>query len=148
MDPSAIASSTDDSSQLSDNDYVLLAGLRAGMRNYLAWAEERAKVAGLTPAQVQLALAVRAHKDPIGPTITQLAAALQLRHHSAVGLIDRAELAGLVQRRKDSANASVVHVVLTDFGAEQLEGIGRQHLSWLAENGAELGKLWGAFEGK
>ncbi|MEA2319876.1 MAG: hypothetical protein QOD44_4065, partial [Solirubrobacteraceae bacterium] len=44
-----------------DVGYARLADLRAGIRRYLAWAELRARDHDMTPAQVQLALAVRAH---------------------------------------------------------------------------------------
>lgn len=131
--------------QLTDSDYQTLAELRADMRSYLAWAEQRAKEQELTPTQVQLALAVRAHANPEGPTITQLAETLQLRHHSAVGLVDRTEQAGMVERRRDKSNASIVHVVLTDAGAIQLEKLTKLHLEWLREHGGDLAAAFSSF---
>ena len=56
-----------------DAGYARLAELRAGIRRYLAWAEERARDHGMTPVQVQLALAIRSHEDPAGPTVGDLA---------------------------------------------------------------------------
>jgi DNA-binding MarR family transcriptional regulator len=126
-------------------DYARLAALRAGVRSYLAWAEQCANEHGLTPAQVQLALAVRASEDPDGPTLTELAQALMLRHHSVVGLVDRAEQAGLVQRMRDDVQLSRVHVQITSRGTQLLEAITAQHLQWLAEFGADLGALWASF---
>jgi MarR family len=79
--------------------YERLAALRAGIRTYLAWAEQRAREHDMTPAQVQLALAIRAHDDADGPSVTELADTLLLRHHSVVGLIDRAEHAGSSRAR-------------------------------------------------
>jgi DNA-binding MarR family transcriptional regulator len=131
-----------------DADYARLAALRAGVRSYLAWAEECASENGLTPAQVQLALAVKTYGDPAGPTLTDLAQTLLLRHHSVVGLVDRAEQAGLVQRIRDDVSLSRVHVQLTSSGTELLEAISVQHLQWLAEFGSELGALWGSFADK
>ena len=128
-----------------DADYARLAALRAGVRSYLAWAEQCASENGLTPAQVQLALAVRTYGDPAGPTLTDLAQTLLLRHHSVVGLVDRAEQAGLVQRIRDDVSLSRVHVQLTSSGTELLEAVSVQHLQWLAEFGSELGALWGSF---
>jgi DNA-binding MarR family transcriptional regulator len=125
--------------------YARLADLRAGIRRYLAWAEERARDHGMTPAQVQLALAVRSHADPAGPTLTDLAETLLLRHHSVVGLVDRAELAGLVRRARDPEHQSRVHVCLTREGAERLESLSALHLAWLAEFGPELAEVCGSF---
>lgn len=130
---------------LDDADYARLAALRAGVRRYLAWAEQRAREHDMTPSQVQLALAVRAHDDPAGPTLTQLADTLLLRHHSVVGLVDRAEQAGLVERVRDREQLSRVHVRLTGAGAQRLEVLSALHLEWLAEHGSELGEVWSGF---
>lgn len=129
-----------------DADYARLAALRAGIRRYVAWAEQRASEHDMTPAQVQLALAVRAHADPGGPTLTELAETLLLRHHSVVGLVDRAEQAGLVRRERDAEHASRVRVLLTDAGARHLEQLSTLHLAWLAEHGAEIAATWAAFD--
>jgi DNA-binding MarR family transcriptional regulator len=128
-----------------DADYARLGALRAGVRGYLAWAEQCASEHGLTPAQVQLALAVRTYGDPAGPTLTELAQTLLLRHHSVVGLVDRAEQVGLVQRIRDDVSLSRVHVQLTSGGTQLLATISAQHLQWLGEFGPELGALWDSF---
>ena len=125
--------------------FAQLAALRAGIRRYLAWAEQRAREHGMTPAQVQLALAIRSHGDPAGPSVTELAETLLLRHHSVVGLIDRAEQAGLVVRARDDARPSRVQVRLTADGAARLEALSAIHLRWLAEHAPEIAAVWGSF---
>lgn len=130
---------------LSEAEWARLAELRAGIRRYLAWAEQRAHEHDMTPAQVQLALAIRSHPQPAGPTLTELADTLMLRHHSVVGLVDRAERAGLVRRERDQQRASRVHVLLTEAGARRLETLSRLHLAWLAEHGAAFADVWRAF---
>ena len=82
--------------RLRDADYEDLLILRTGLRRLMRWSEQQALAAGLTPAQHQLLLAVRGHADPRGPTVGEVADYLLLRHHSAVGLVDRAVSAGLV----------------------------------------------------
>ena len=134
-----------DSSQISDQDYERLAQLRGGLRRYLAWAEARAREHDLTPAQYQLALAVRTHADPKGPTLSDLADTLLLRHHSVVGLVDRAQDAGLVQRERDDQLGSRVHVTLTPRGRELLATLSELHLRKLAELAPLMQELWGAF---
>ncbi len=134
-----------DGAAVDEEGYQRLAALRAGIREYLAWAEQLAGEQGLTPAQVQLALEVRAFPDPGGPTVTDLAQALLLRHHSVVGLIDRAEQAGVVTRVRDTEQLSRVRVRLTPKGADQLAILSAHHLRWLGEHGRELGELWTSF---
>jgi DNA-binding MarR family transcriptional regulator len=129
-----------------DEDYQRLLELRTGLRRFLRWSEQHALAAGLTPAQHQLLLAVRGHPDPRGPTIGDVAAYLLLRHHSAVGLVDRAEHAGLITRSQDAENLSVVRLHLTDKGARQLEGLSEQHLEELAHLAPTMHALWDAVE--
>jgi len=74
---------------LSDGDYRRLAELRYGLRSLLHWSAEQAKSAGLTPTQHQLLLAVRASEPSAGPTVSDIAAILLIRHNSAVELVDR-----------------------------------------------------------
>src|SRR4051794_18455983 len=128
-----------------EDDYARLAALRAGIRRYLAWAEQQAHAHGLTPAQVQLALAVRSHDDPAGPTLTELADTLLLRHHSVVGLVDRAEEAGLVERVRDAERATHVPVRRSAEGAELLETLSVLNLQWLGEHAGELASVWESF---
>jgi DNA-binding MarR family transcriptional regulator len=112
----------------------------------LRWSEERAKAAGLTSAQHQLLLAIRGHPDPSGPTVGNVAAYLLLRHHSVVGLVDRAEAAGLVARHQDAENLSTVRLRLTDRGARQLEKLSELHLEELAHLAPTMQALWEALE--
>ncbi len=130
----------------SDEDYRRLLELRTGLRRFLRWSEQQAKTAGLTPAQHQLLLAIRGHTDPRGPTIGDVAGYLLLRHHSAVGLIDRAEAAGLIERVGDAANRSVVRLRLSDRGSAQLEALSELHLEELAHLAPTMHTLWDALE--
>ena len=83
---------------------------------------------GLTPAQHQLLLAIRGHDGHLGPTIGEAAAYLLLRHHSAVGLVDRAVRAGLVERHEDAGDRRVVRLRLTTQGAQILKQLSELHL--------------------
>src|SRR5919201_1005556 len=100
-----------------DDDYRRLLELRTGLRRFLRWSEQQARAAGITPAHHQLMLAIRGHGGGRGPTIGDVAGYLLLRHHSAVGLIDRAEAAGLVHRSQDPENLSTVRLHLTEKGS-------------------------------
>lgn len=111
------------------------------MREFLHWSEQVAHVAGLTPAQHQLLLVIRGSGDKPGPTIGRISEALMLRHHSAVELVDRAQLAGLVERTRDSYDGRVVRVTLTKKGIRRLEPLTIAHIEKLQELAPTLESL-------
>jgi DNA-binding MarR family transcriptional regulator len=129
-----------------DEDYRRLLELRTGLRRFLHWSAQHAEAAGVTPAQHQLLLAIRGHPDRRGPTMGDVARYLMLRHHSAVGLVDRTEKAGLISRARDSDNLSVVRLRLTSQGARRLEALSEQHLEELAHLAPTMHALWDALE--
>jgi DNA-binding MarR family transcriptional regulator len=131
---------------LGQEDFQRLLELRTGLRRFLRWSEHQARAVGLTPAKHHLLLAIRGHRDPAGPTIGDLARYLVLRHHSAVGLVDRAEADGLVRRRPDATSKSVVRVTLTRAGAEKLDALAEAHVQELAHLGPTMHALWEALE--
>jgi len=131
---------------LTQADFEHLLELRTGLRRFLRWIERKAEAAGLTPAQHQLLLAVRGHPDPAGPTIGDVADYLVLRHHSAVGLIDRAVAAGLITRNPDPTNNSAVRVRLTRTGRDKLDTLAEAHLEELAHLAPTMRTLWEALE--
>jgi DNA-binding MarR family transcriptional regulator len=113
---------------LPDETYTELLGLRTGLRRFLHWSEQQAAAEGLTGAQHQLLLAIRGHTDPRGPTIGEVAGYLLLRQNSAVELVNRADAAGLVSRRRDDGDHRVVRLSLTADGAARLERLSAAHL--------------------
>jgi len=127
---------------LDQADFEHLLELRTGLRRFLRWSEQQARQAGLTPAQHQLLLAIRGHPDPAGPTIGELAEYLVLRHHSAVGLVDRAVRDGLVERNPDPSNRTAVRVTLTDKGRAKLEQLAETHIQELAHLAPTMRTLW------
>jgi len=124
-----------------DAEYRRLLAFRTNLRRFLHWSEEQAHEAGLTPAQHQLLLAIRGHDDERGPTIRDVAAALLLRHNSAVGLVDRAFDAGLVTRHVDPDDHRVVRLRLTQAGARKLRTLSRVHLEELRRLAPSIRRL-------
>jgi DNA-binding MarR family transcriptional regulator len=131
---------------LTQEDFTHLLELRTGLRRFLRWSEQQAKAAGLTPAKHQLLLAVRGHPNPAGPTVGEIADYLVLRHHSAVGLIDRAVADGLVARNPDPVNKSVVRITLTPSGVAKLEELAEAHMDEIAHLAPTMRALWRAIE--
>jgi DNA-binding MarR family transcriptional regulator len=126
--------------QLDDEDYRRLLAFRTELRRFLRWSEEQAEKVGLTGAQHQLLLAVRGHDGERGPTMGDIARILFLRHHSAVGLVDRAAGAGLVIRERDPGDHRVVRLRVTPLGARKLAQLSRRHLEELERLDAQ--DLW------
>src|SRR5918996_6073253 len=89
--------------------YRALAEFRHRIRQFVAFSEDAARDAGLTPQQHQLLLALSGSEN--GPlTVGDLAGRLLLRHHSVVGLVDRLEALRYVRRARDSEDRRRVSV--------------------------------------
>ena len=108
------------------------------LRRFQRWSEDQAQAAGLTHVQHQLLVAIKGHPEGDPPAIGDLAGYLLLRPHSTVELVDRAEAAGLVQRRRDAQDGRVVRVRLTPEGDLILSRLTRAHLERLHELAAVL----------
>lgn len=119
-----------------DEQYRVLFTLRRALRQFLSFSEQVALQAGLTQQQQQLLLCVRAHPGRESPRITDLAAHLLIRSHSAVGLVNRTEAMGLLERHGDQTDQRVVHVRLTRAGRDVLDRLTTLEL-------AELGRIAG-----
>jgi DNA-binding MarR family transcriptional regulator len=137
----AMAQSTPDV-RVTDDDYRRLLEFRTGLRRFLRWSERLAAEAGLTPVQHQLLLAIRGHADPRGPTISEVAGYLLVRHHSVVQLVDRAERAGLVTRVADSQDGRIVRLTLSGHGSARLAELAAATKEELSRIGSRLGGLW------
>ena len=111
----------------SEPDYQRLLAFRVALRRFNRWTEDEARKVGITPAQHQLLLCVRGLGDDHGPTIGDVADCMLLRHHSAVELIDRAALAGLVSRRQDDMDARTMRIRLTSKGSRLLRVLSEAH---------------------
>lgn len=106
---------------LAKSDYVALSRFRTILREFLRFSEGAARAAGLTPQQHQLLLAVRGQRGREWALVGELAHALQLRHHTAVELIDRCVLVGMVRREVDARDRRRVRVRLTVRGRRTLD---------------------------
>lgn len=127
--------------RLGDSEYQRLLAFRTELRRFLQWSEEMAHAEGVTPAQHQLLLSVRGSTTAGGPTISEVAGALLLRHHSAVELVDRCVAADLVDRFTDSNDRRVVRLRLTSRGSRTLARLASRHLDELAHLGNVLRAL-------
>jgi DNA-binding MarR family transcriptional regulator len=93
-------------------DYERLAEFRYALRRFLVFSGDAAKGSGLTAQQHQALLAIKGfgHKPM---TTGELAERLLIRHHSAVGLVDRLVSKSLVKRLPGSDDRRQVLLALT-----------------------------------
>lgn len=125
-------------SRLSREDYQALSRFRYQIRRFLHFSEEAARTEGLEPQQHQMLLAIEASDGDGGPTVGHLAEQLFIRHHSAVGLLDRLEERGLVERTRGREDRRQVQVRMTAAGSDKLHHLSRQHREELRKSGPEL----------
>src|SRR3954466_7195451 len=118
---------TDDPKGLTKADFEDLARFRFGIRSYLRFSEETVRRDGLTPQQYQLMLALKGFPGREWATLRELAERLQLRHHSVVELVNRAQKQELVERIPHPADARAVQVQLTESGQLALSRLSALH---------------------
>lgn len=126
---------------LRPEDYGTLLAFRTELRRFLRWSEDQAKSVGLTPMQHQLLLAVKGHDGERGPSVGDVADHLLLRQHSALELVERAEAAGLLRRRRDPDDRRVVRLALTARAEADLEALTVAHREELRRLAPVLGSL-------
>ena len=127
-----------DHDALSPQDYRALGDFRYRIRLFLHFSEEAARQEELEPQQHQMLLAIRSSREAEGPTIGTLAEHLLIRHHSAVGLIDRLAERGLVERARGGADRRQVRVHLTSTGEAKLSRLSAIHRAELQSSGPLL----------
>jgi len=126
---------------MSGEEYQALAAFRYALRQFLHFSEEAARRAGVTPQQYLAMIAVRGFPGRERATVSELAERLQIRHHSAVGLIDRMVSQGLMVRQPGDGDRRQVFVTLTPRGAELLEPLAAAHRDQLQRIGADLRQI-------
>jgi DNA-binding MarR family transcriptional regulator len=126
---------------LSKRDYETLAQFRYLLRQFTAFSEQAAERARLTPQQHQALLAIRGFPGREQITVGELAERLSLKHHSAVGLVDRLEKAGLVRRVTHPGDRRRVLIELTARARKVLAKLTLAHREQLRELAPLLRKL-------
>jgi DNA-binding MarR family transcriptional regulator len=123
MGRGSTSSATAPKGRLSDSDYRDQADFRSALRVFLRFAEEQARALGITPQQHLMLLVIRGHRSYPGVSIGEVADSLQIRHHAASLLVDRAVKRGLLVREEDATDRRRALVTLTPTGQELLDKI-------------------------
>lgn len=120
------------------SDYESLAGVRYQIRLFLHFSEQAARDAGLEPQQHQLMLALKGLTEGVRPRVGELAERLQIKHHSAVELINRLESGGYVRRHPADEDRREVLITLTSKGERVLRELSFHHRVELRKRGPLL----------
>ncbi len=115
-----------------------LAAFRFELRQFLAFSEMASERAGIQAQQYQLMQVIAAMPAGQQSSISYLAERMVLRHNSTVELVDRAERAGLVERRNDARDLRRSLVVLTPKGEEILRQLVKEHVNEVKRRGSVL----------
>lgn len=123
---------------VSKKEYEMLAAFRYALRQFLRFSETAARQAGITPQQHQAILAIVGFPGQDQITVSELAERLQIRHHSAVGLVDRLVAQDLVMRESGEEDRREVYVSLTPQGNDILAQLSATHRQELRRIGSQL----------
>jgi DNA-binding MarR family transcriptional regulator len=106
---------------LQTTDYGALGAFRYAMRKFLRFSKNVvATRAELTPEQYEALLAIKSNSHSDGMTIGQISERLQVKHHTAVSLVDKLEARKLAVRKRVSTDRRTVNVALTRAGTSLL----------------------------
>jgi DNA-binding MarR family transcriptional regulator len=124
--------------KLTLSDYQALAEFRYQIRRFLHFSEQVVKQAGLERGQYQLMLAIKGMPAGVRPRIRELANRMQIRHHSAVELVNRLEAGGFVHRTRAQKDRREVLLALTSKGDKVLGELAIHHHNELRSAGPAL----------
>ena len=128
--------------QLSPDDYEALAEFRYLLRKFLRFSKDfLSATARLNSEQYEALLAIRAFAAPVGLTISQLSERLQVKHHSAVNIVDRLVGRKLVTREAGKTDRRRRHVQLTAKGEKLIEELAAVHRKEIRGRGPEMIKV-------
>ena len=108
---------------VSQEEYETLAAFRHSLRQFLIFSEEAARNVGLTPQHHQALLTIKGFPGLDYVTVGELAEQLHIKHHSAVGLVNRLVAQGLVTRRPSTEDRRQVWITLTPHGEDLLSDL-------------------------
>ena len=119
---------------ISDEDYRALSEFRYEIRKFLMVSEKIARSHRLQPQQYMVLLTLRGLRPNQEPTIIFLAERLQIRHHSAVGLINRLAKRRFIRRCRSKADSRKTLIRLTSAGNALIEEVVRMRFVELASS--------------
>jgi len=124
--------------------YESLAAIRHALRSFLNFSQAAAREAGLTVQQHQALLVLKGLPGRNHAFIAEFAELLQVKHNSAVGLVDRLVRRRLLRRSPSPTDRRRVELYLTRHGEKVIERLSAIHLQELRQFGPALRDLIGS----
>lgn len=120
-------------------EYETLAAFRYTLRRFLAFSDAAAGAVGLTQQQYLALLVMKAWRGAM--SIGDLSDQMLVKHHSAVGLVDRLQQQALVRRVPSPTDRRKVTIRLTAHGERVFEKLAAVHRAELRRIGPDLGRF-------
>ena len=123
---------------LRPDEFQALAELRYLGRKFLRFSKDLLQEkAGLNPEQYEALLAIKAFPGE-SLTISQLSERLQVKHHSAVNIVDRLVERKLIRRQAGEKDRRERHLELTEKGQKLIDELASVHYRELANRSDEM----------
>src|ERR1700737_2112930 len=120
-------------------DYDALGAFRYAMRKFLRFSKEiLAAEAKFTPEQYEALLAVKTRSNSNGITVGELSERLQVKHHTAVSLLDKLAVRKLVARQRATDDRRHVQIKLTSLGSSVLARLAQIHRREIRHRSSEM----------
>jgi DNA-binding MarR family transcriptional regulator len=132
---------------ISSTGIKALADFRFALRRFVSFSADAARETGLSPQQHQALLALKAYPSDMEVTVGDLAARLCIRHHSAVGLVNRLAARNFVRRIRSSRDRRHVYLELTTLGESLIARLSATHRDELKRIAPELRRLLHELDG-
>ena len=125
--------------KLRAEDYDALGVFRYAIRKFLRFSKDAlATRAKLTPEQYEALLAIKTLSGSSGVTVGDLSERLQVKHHTAVSLVDKLAARKLVARRRATQDRRQVYIKLTRLGNSILARLAEIHRREMRHRSSEM----------
>ena len=125
--------------RMDSNDYEALAEFRYLLRKFLRFSKDFLRInAGVNPEQYEALLAIKAFGSDSGVIISELSERLQVKHHSAVNIVDRLVERKLITREARETDRRRRHLKLTAKGEKLIEELASVHRKELRNRSVEM----------
>lgn len=123
-------------------EFERLSAFRHELRRFLRFSEDACRAHGVSMLHYQLLLHTQGVAGREWASVGELAERLQAQPHGVVALVDRAEQAGLVQRKPHGEDQRVVEVHPTAKGRRLLQRLAREHREELRRLAEVIDAAW------
>lgn len=123
---------------LQAEDYSALGAFRYAMRKFLRFSKEALADAKLTPEQYEALLSIKSCSNGNGLNIRDLSEQLQVRHHSAVSLVNKLAGKELIVKKRATDDRREVLVELTSLGESTLASLAEIHRREIRARSTEM----------